>query len=275
MVVNTGYKPDPFRLLIISEDSGEEAKITLDPDTTFLEFKEQVTGKNLDIIFEDVPVTDADNALDQLISGVNLNVKRAEPGTKVQISVGHDVELTVEGIQKFIDSYNEIASFINGQFVESEEAGGYGMLVGDSGIKLIMRRLQSSLYGTIKPGKKFNSLADIGITTDSKTGQLTMDKSKVEKALADDYEGVADLFIRSKTGDGIASKLANALQLLRDPGAGVVKTKLKGYDKIIESQNKDIALAKKDYFSKKKKISEGDLPVLVANFQIFRLKEIS
>ena len=241
MVVNTGYKPDPFRLLIISEDSGEEAKITLDPDTTFLEFKEQVTGKNLDIIFEDVPVTDADNALDQLISGVNLNVKRAEPGTKVQISVGHDVELTVEGIQKFIDSYNEIASFINGQFVESEEAGGYGMLVGDSGIKLIMRRLQSSLYGTIKPGKKFNSLADIGITTDSKTGQLTMDKSKVEKALADDYEGVADLFIRSKTGDGIASKLANALQLLRDPGAGVVKTKLKGYDKIIESQNKDIA----------------------------------
>ena len=76
MVVNTGYKSDPYRLLVISEDSGHEVvKITLDPDTTFLEFKEQVTGRNLEVVFEDVPVTDPDNQLDELISGVNLTVK--------------------------------------------------------------------------------------------------------------------------------------------------------------------------------------------------------
>lgn len=241
MIVNTGYKPDPFRLLVVSEDSGQEAKITLDPDTTFLEFKEQVTGKNLDIIFEDVPVTDTDNNLDELIAGVNLNAKRAEAGTKVQVTVGHDVELTIEGIQSFVDSYNEIASFISGQFTENPDTGGYGLLAGDSGIKMIMRRLQSSLYGSTNSGKKFNSLADIGITTDPKTGQLQMDNSKVETALAEDYEGVADLFVVGKNSTGVAGRLADSLKLLRDPGSGVVKTKLKGYTKIIENQNKDIA----------------------------------
>ena len=240
MVVNTGYQPDPFRLLVISEDSGKEAKITIDPDTTFLEFKEQVTGKNLDIIFEEVPVTDPDNALDELISGVNLTVKRAEPGTKVNITITHDEEATIEGIKAFVEKYNEIATFINGQFQENPDTGGYGLLAGDSGIKMIMRRLQSSLYGNPSSNQKFKSLADIGITTDPKTGTLNMDDAKVQKALADDYESVADLFVVSKNGSGIASRITDALKQLRDPGAGVIRSKINGYDKIIESQNKDI-----------------------------------
>lgn len=241
MVVNTGYKPDPFRLLVLSEDSGEEAKITIDPDTTFLEFKEQVTGKNLDLIFEDVPVTDADNNLDELISGVNLNIKRSEPGTKVQITVAHDVEATIEGIKSFVDTYNEISSFINGQFQENADTGAYGLLAGDSGIKMIMRRLQSSLYGNPSLSGKFKSLADIGITTDAKTGVLKMDDTKVEQSLADDYESVADLFIVGRSGEGVAGRVANSIKQLRDPGSGVIKSKLNGYEKIIEGQNKDIA----------------------------------
>lgn len=241
MVINTGYKPDPFRLLVMSEDTGEEAKIILDPDTTFLEFKEQVIGKNLEVLFEDVPVTDPDNKLSELITGVDLDIKRAAPGTKITISVAHDIETTITGIEEFVNKYNEIADFINGQYTESEEGGGYGLLAGDSGIKMIMRRLQSSLYGTANGNQKFNSLADIGITTDPKTGRLNIDNTKVEKALSEDYEGVANLFIISENGTGVAGRLANSLKELRDPGAGVVKTRLKGYDRIIDTQNKDIA----------------------------------
>ena len=64
MVINTKYNPDSFRLLVISEKSGKEARIKLDEDTTFLEFKNQVAGQDLDVLFEDVPVTDTDNILD-------------------------------------------------------------------------------------------------------------------------------------------------------------------------------------------------------------------
>jgi flagellar hook-associated protein 2 len=63
MVINTKLSDDPFRLLVISEKSGREARVNVDPDTTFLEFKEQVRGQNLDVLFEDVPVTDVQNRL--------------------------------------------------------------------------------------------------------------------------------------------------------------------------------------------------------------------
>ena len=218
-----------------------------------LEFKEQVIGRNLDVLFEDVPVTDAENKLNELIAGVDLDIKRAEPGTKITVAVEHDVEATMEGIEEFVNKYNEISGFINGQYVESEE-GGYGLLSGDSGIKMIMRRLQSSLYGSTNGKGKYNSLADIGITTDPKTGALNMDKSKVEQALAEDYEGVANIFVTTKSGNGVAARLATGLKQLRDPGSGVVRTKLKGYDKIIETQNKDIARQEKTASAKKRTI---------------------
>ena len=115
--------------------------------------------------------------------------------------------------------------------------GGYGLLSGDSGIKMIMRRLQSSLYGMANGGGKYGSLADIGITTDAKTGLLNMDKSKVEAALTEDYEGVAKLFIIGPQGEGIGGRLAGSLKDLRIQVPGVFEgTKLKGYDRIIENQ---------------------------------------
>ena len=85
MVINTKYKPDPYRLLVISDKSGKEAKLKIDEDTTFLEFKEQVTGRNLDVLFEDVPVTDDDNILEELVDNVVFNVHRSEPGTRFKL----------------------------------------------------------------------------------------------------------------------------------------------------------------------------------------------
>src|SRR5262249_23108860 len=104
-VINTKFSPDSFRLLVVSEKSGAEAKIHIDEDTTFLEFKEQVTGRNLDVLFEDVPVTDDKNVLDELVDGVKFTVKRAEPGTRVQVSINYDPDKTVDGIKSFVDKY--------------------------------------------------------------------------------------------------------------------------------------------------------------------------
>ena len=90
--------------MVISNDSGKEAKITLDEDTTYLEFKEQVSGRNLDVLFEDVPVTDEDNSLEALVDGVIFNARRSEPGTRVQVNVTYDIDKTMEGISAFVES---------------------------------------------------------------------------------------------------------------------------------------------------------------------------
>ena len=241
MVVNTKYNPDPYRLLVISEKSGEEAKVYVDPDTTFLEFKEQVTGRNLDVLFEDVPVTDIKNSLDELVDGVVFNVKRSEPGTKIEVTVTYDADKTIEGIKSFVDKYNEVAQYVHDQVAinpETKKAG--GVLGGDNSVKTVLRQLQQTLIDVSKTSSKYNNLADIGITTNPKMGTLSMDEAKVRKALAEDYDGVANLFIRSMQGAGIADRMANALRGLKDPQAGVLKTRIRGLENVIKNQDQEI-----------------------------------
>lgn len=253
MVINTKFKPDSYRLLVVSADSGEEAKIVVDEDTTFLEFKEQVTGRNLDILFEDVPITDEDNTLDELLDGVVFNVKRAEAGTRVQVNVTHDMDATVEQIKAFVDKYNEIANYAHQQNQEDPE-GKRGILAGDGALRTIMRNLQSTVLTTRNFGGKYNIMADVGITTDPKTGNLTMDDSKVRAALAENYEEVASMFVSTKDGPGLAARVSDAIKGFRDPVSGVVKSRIKGLDTIIKNQDQDIERKQRQLTQKEEQI---------------------
>jgi len=240
MVINTKHGVDSYRLLVVSEESGQEARIEIDPDTTYMEFKNQVAGSNLDVLFEDVPVTDVKNQLDELVEGVVFNVKRSEPGTRVQVNITHDVDATVEGIKGFVDGYNAIAQFAYDQSKYNEDTKQAGPLGGDGSLRGTMRQLQMKFQEITSSSGKFSTLADIGITTDPKSGALKMDDAKVKQALTEDYDSVARLFIRSTTGDGIAHRLSEAVKAVRDPAGGVLKSRIRGIESIIKNQDKDI-----------------------------------
>jgi flagellar hook-associated protein 2 len=213
-----------------------------------------VTGTNLDVLFEDVPVTDTDNQLEELIDGVIFNIKRSEPGTRIQVSILHDIEKTMESIKSFVEKYNQVSNFVHQQYQENPETGKRGILSGDGTIKSVMRGLQTSLMDSKNPGGKFGTLADIGITTDPKTGNLKMDDAKVKQALTEDYEGVAKLFIRGKGGGGLSDALATKVKAFQDPASGVVRSRLRGLDNTIKTQDEGIERRERMLASKEESI---------------------
>lgn len=241
MVVNTKYKPESFRLLVISEKSGAESKINIDEDTTFLEFKEQVTGQNLDVLFEDVPVMDEDNNLDELIEGVTFNCKRSEPGTRVQVNITYDIDATLEGINAFVEKFNNIAIFAHEQAQVDPQTNKAGILSGDGTVRQIVRTLRFGLEGSVNNTGKFHTLADIGITTDPKLGTLKVDDAKVKSALSEDYDGVAKIFIQTPTSSGLAETMGERLKGLKDPGSGALKSRTRALERIIKNADTDIA----------------------------------
>ena len=254
MVINTKYQPDPYRLLVISEKSGKESKIKIDEDTTFMEFKEQVKGRDLDVLFEDVPVADNDNTLESLLDNVVFNVKRSEPGTRVQVSITHDIDETFKSIKGFVDKYNEVSNYINTQSKVDPNTNRGGSLSGDGSLKTIQRQLQSAIGFSLNKAKKYNTLADIGITTEAKTGALTINETKVRGALADDYDGVAALFIRSRNSTGVAQVLSDRIRDLRDPQSGVLQSRVRGLDSIIKSQDGEIERKERNMEKKEEEI---------------------
>lgn len=242
-IVNTGMPENPFRLLVASEKTGEAAKINIDTDTTFLEMDHIKQGKNLDVMFEDVPVTRGDNKLNDLLPGLKLDAKRSEPGTRVTVNVTHDLEKTVTGVKDFTDKYNEIARYATQQSQVDPATGHAGGLSKDGNLRSVMRQLQTQVgsRGDGSPGSKFQSLAEVGIKTNAKTGELEVDDNKLKAALSEDYEGVSALFADKEGGQkGVASRMADALKGLRDPVSGPVSSRLKSLDRMISEQDKSI-----------------------------------
>jgi flagellar hook-associated protein 2 len=245
-IVNTGDVSDgakPFRLLVASATTGTLAKINLDPDTTFLDFDHLKVAKDLDVMFEDVPIARAENKVGDLLDGVQINAKRAEPGTKVTVNVTHDADKTVASIKTFTETYNKITGFVNGQNQLGADGLATGTLAGDANLRSVMRSLQSQIAAKAAPAtasKKYSNLVDIGITTNAKTGELNLDETKLKEALAADYEGVSNLFVQSESGKGVAARLSDAVRQLQDPMHGVMKNRTKSLDSMIRSQDQAI-----------------------------------
>lgn len=230
---------DSYRLLVISEKSGKAGKIFIDPDTTYLEFKEQMTGRNLEMFFEDVPIFDDDNNVEGLIPGMVINAKRAEPGTKVSLKVGFDVDKTYESIDGFISAYNKVSDFIDKQFQINPNTNKAGTLSKDNTLKQLQRNLQSALQ--YQGNGKFRNLAEIGITSDPKTGTLKIDATKVKKALADDYDGVAELFVQTEQGAGFGTRMSDTVRNAQNQQSGVIGSKEREYKRTLETFDDDIA----------------------------------
>jgi flagellar hook-associated protein 2 len=244
LVVNTNENlekdgEDSYRLLVTSEKSGKNANIYVDPDTTWMEFGEQVNGQNLHMKFDDVDVYNDTNKLTNLIKGMTLNVKKAAPGNKIIVKVEYDEEKTKEAVKSWIDDYNKVNAFIDKQFKFDSETGKAGILSKENSLRSMKRTLQTSLQFSLKEGK-FRMLADVGISTDSKTGNLKFDDDKFKKALADDYGGVSKLFIQTESGAGIGVRLSEAVRSFQRTQSGTIPSKEREYKRVLENFDKDI-----------------------------------
>ena len=133
------------------------------------------------------------NTLDDVFEGMTLTLNDAAPDRTINVEVSENVGDVASVMNGFVEAYNSVMSLIHAQSkydpTEDSEAP---LLMGDSTI----RRIQSNLQNFITKrhnDKGPSALADLGISTDSKTGLINFDSSKLSEALTDDPNGVRRL----------------------------------------------------------------------------------
>lgn len=258
-IVNTGIGDQPFKLLVRSEKTGEDAKIKIDPDSTFLDFKEIGKGKNLEMKFEDVDIARSENSFSDLIEGVKLTAKKAMPGTSVNLNITQDVDATSTGIKDFVEKYNKVFSVMSDQMTPKE--GEKLSLGAASSMRQAIRSMQSEVSGgKTAPGGGM-SLADMGVMTNAKSGKLEIDEGKLKNALDSNYEGVMKVFATSEGGPGIAEKLGNAVKGMQDRDTGVISLRQKTLDQSIRLQDQTIERQQRRVDEKQQRLQKtfGDL----------------
>ena len=137
------------------------------------------------------------NTVTGAIHGVTLNLQDAEPGQTVQVSVdSNNIEEAQTNISAFVDAFNELAGTLNSLTAYDPETGQGGVLLGDSTARTISQQIRRELNSIVNNGGAYNSLSAIGITT-SRDGTLALNADKLEAALNDDFDSVAQLFYAS------------------------------------------------------------------------------
>ncbi len=168
-------------------------------------------------------ISNASNTVVDAISGVTLNLlKVSDSASKMTVEV--DAEKARESIDGFVSGFNTLLSTVNAL----KESG----LKGDSSLNRILSSIRSEFNTSGGLSSSFNFLSEVGITTDATTGELKLDSSKLDEAVAEDYAGISELF--ANDDKGIAFRLEGKMDdyLSFD---GLIKTREEGLKARIDS----------------------------------------
>lgn len=141
------------------------------------------------------------NTITDAIEGVTLNLASADPSSPATLTISGNTTDAKASVKDFVDAYNTMADFLNTQLSYDPSAKTANPLLGDPTLLEIRNKIARIVTGSI-PGlgtANYTNLSQLGITSGSKTGKLTLNESKVAAALAANPDSVAKLFIGTAT----------------------------------------------------------------------------
>jgi len=175
--------------------------------------------------------TSASNTLTDAVDNVRLDLIGAG-NQPVTVSIRRDEDAIVSEIQNFVTRFNDVISTLDNLTSFDPETEARGILQGDS----TARRVRSALLDlTTKsvPGlpSTLDRLSSIGVTLSGGTS-LSLDEDKLRAALANDPQGVQQLFAQSTTdanGDvtqtGLGGIIQSQIDRLTDSDNGAIPLK--------------------------------------------------
>jgi flagellar hook-associated protein 2 len=241
--VNLGTPAAPaWKLTLTSVATGAANDIVIvDDDTTLAVANTQAA---LDASFNVAGLGDftrATNTFADVVEGVTVTLKGAGAA---DLAVEIDKGGTQARLQELVEAYNQVVRTIDQQAAATRGSDGKltpGAFTGD----VVPRQLRASLAAILRTtvGGSLGTLADLGITTSKSDGTLSIDKARLQQALADDSSGVAALVSGTGTADGIADLLSRALETATQGGSGAIAARRDGLSASIRSVERQIDAA--------------------------------
>jgi flagellar hook-associated protein 2 len=167
-------------------------------------------GQDASLKVDGVTATSSDNTVDDVITGVTLNLLKTDASTTVTLNIDRDVDAIMEKITSFVDAYNEVFAYIyQQQSYDEEEEGAGGVLFGDGTLSSVKSDLSNTLLEAVwGVDDDFSSLTLIGIELGNVTsGQsyepnLTIDTDTLKGYLQTNFNDVMNLFVVNGTISG-------------------------------------------------------------------------
>ena len=140
-----------------------------------------------------VQVTRSTNNIENVIDGLTFNLTETGKST---VKVEQDTVAVAERVQAFVDKFNELQQTISELSSFDSESGQGSILTGDATVRNIQAQLRRVLTDIV-PGLEnasVRSMADVGISTDFRTGELQFNSQRFQQQLRENPDDVTALF---------------------------------------------------------------------------------
>jgi flagellar hook-associated protein 2 len=249
VVINDGTDTDPYQLVLSSEDTGADNKIIITRDNTNLALPVNDTDltselhlqapQDAEIILDGLTVVRSTNEVADLMPGVGLSLHKADPDTTVTVQINSDRESIVESIEKMVESYNDVISFIDSRSNYDAAKHKGDPLYAEGTVRSIERRLSRVVSVGIEGlPPEMKALSQIGVST-SRDGTLSLNLGKLQAALDENLEGVTNLFVKGESTEGVAEQFYQLAYAATRSGDGDIAVRTDGLsDRIRELNDK-------------------------------------
>lgn len=179
------------------------------------------------------------------VDGIVLDLKQADPGNAITVSVDPNTDDTVSKVKKFVEQFNQTVSQIDQLTRYDVATGEKGILISDFTVSGVESRLRSMLFDRVSglSGGDVGSLAEVGLSTGAvgavpgSATTLELDESKLRAAIEANPTRVAQLFGAEETSsgsEGIFQRFKSYLDGLSN-SSGVFAQKAKTLEQRIEN----------------------------------------
>lgn len=204
-IIDTGAASDRYRIQLIGETGAENA-YTLTSSDDALSFSSVQSATDAQLNVNGIDFTRSSNVIDDVITGVTLSLNTVTSGAAT-LSINQDDSQTRANIVDFVTIYNEAQR----QLKELSNSSIGGELAGDSIFRSLTSSLRSLILGTSSSASgNVSNLSDMGISV-SRTGELNVDDTKLDNALANNYADVVKMFSANTDNQSASSTDAAGL----------------------------------------------------------------
>jgi flagellar hook-associated protein 2 len=189
-VLRTGT--NTYRLALTSLETGAASAFTVSSTPPGITFgTNAVEASDASILFNNVQITSASNAFEDIITGVTLMVSAADAEKTISVDLAPDASALAIRVEKFIEAYNNLVKFSNAQRVSA--TAGDGASIGRQPILTQLRSaLRSELLGA-HGSEVVTKLAEVGVEFTA-AGTMELNRTIFDEAAASYGEELRALF---------------------------------------------------------------------------------
>ena len=250
-----------YQLVLTGADTAKEIQVTetsgsplqslglIDSDGAFLD---EVQGaQQAELIVDGVTITRDSNTITDLIDGVTLSLKSADPGTTIELDVTTDTSEITDTITAFVEAYNALREFITtNQTVGSDgTVSDDAVLYRDTLLSSMSTQIQSLFATQVNTGDaSISTLRDIGLTING-DNMMELDAETLSDALNNNLSGVRALFeTQYSSGNSNFALLSNtsinqfgtiSFEITHD-GSGITSVTANGVDDMFDISGSSI-----------------------------------